>query len=292
MPERRARFHFDNTFVDERRPVGAFILWQVGDLCCEPGYTVAAHRQAVHELTLAVSGMGENLAGGTAYPMTPGTLIFNPRGDLHEITAARAQTLRYFYLGFDFPDTPSPSPEIGALRTFFETCGPCAAADAGALGDTFVRLFGEVNASDAAGKLLCESAMQEILCLACRLLGKSGAHPYRASDARAVDEKLVCDLMHYLDAHPAESGTLSRLTQEFGYSYTHLAQKFAEITGENLRAYQSRARFRRAREYLRRGETVTRTAELCGYQSIHAFSRAFRRAEGVSPSEFRRKNSA
>ena len=124
MPERRARFHFDNTFGDERRPVGAFILWQVGDLCCEPGYTVAAHRQAVHELTLAVSGMGENLAGGTAYPMTPGTLIFNPRGDLHEITAARAQTLRYFYLGFDFPDTPSPSPRSGRCGRFSRPAAP------------------------------------------------------------------------------------------------------------------------------------------------------------------------
>lgn len=287
MPERRARFHFDNSFGDHRRMVGPYILWQVGDLCCEPGYTVPPHTQAVYELTYVVSGAGVNLAGGTPYRMEPGALFFNPRGDLHAIDASKTESLRYFYLGFEFPDA-LPA-DIVPIRDFFSGLRVCRALHAEPIGDAFIRMFGEVNAADAPGKLLCESAMQEILGTACRLFGRSDAKPYRAFTARAVDAKLVYDMIHYLDAHAEEIGALSALEREFGYSYTHLAQKFSEITGESPRAYHTRCRFRRAQEYLRRGETVTRTSELCGYQSIHAFSRAFHRTEGVSPSEYRRR---
>ena len=286
MPGQRARFHFDNTYGRTRR-VGPYILWQVGDLYCEPGYTIRPHEQAVYELTYAVSGRGVNLTGGTPYPMEPGTLFFNPRGDLHAIDADPGEALRYFYLGFDFPG--GETGDTAELRRFFETLAPSRIPHAEPVGDAFIRLFGEVLAGDAAGRLLCESLLQELLCLSWRLLGESGLRPYRASDARAVDARLVCDMIHYLDANAAQIGALSELEREFGYSYAHLAQKFSEITGESPRAYHTRCRFRRAQEYLRRGESVTKTAELCGYQSIHAFSRAFHRVTGVTPGEYRRK---
>lgn len=280
MPLRRARFHFDTVYED-RRLIGPYALLQVGDLYCEQGYTILPHVQRVHELTYVVSGAGKTLTGGTTYPMEPGTLFYNRRGEEHAITAS--DSLRFFYLGFDFP-TPD-----GALREFYETLTGCRVSHAEAVGDAFIRMFGEIGAHDLAAGTLLESAMQEVVGTACRLLGRVDTAPYRAVDARAVDERLVYDLVHYLDAHAADPDTLASLPREFGYSYTHLASKFREIIGENLREYHTRRRFERARELLRRGESVTQTAELTGYQSIHAFSRAFRRVTGEAPRTYRQR---
>lgn len=286
MPNQRARFHFDNTFGPDRQ-VGPYILWQTGDLYCEPDYTVNPHQQSVFELTYVVAGHGYNLAGGTSYSMEPGMLFFNAKDDLHAITVPPNETLRYFYLGFDFAENPDT--DIAELQNFFRTLAINCVPHAESIGDAFIRLFEEVHAEDFVGRMLCESTLQEILCTAVRLFSRSRLKPYRTPDMRAVDAKLVSDIIHFLDAHSTEIHALSDLEQEYGYSYTYLSQKFSEIMGESLRSYLTRSRFLRAQEYLRRGETVTKTAELCGYQSIHAFSRAFHRVVGLTPIEYRRK---
>ena len=69
---------------------------------------------------------------------------------------------------------------------------------------------------------------------------------------------------------------LSALSAEFGYSYTHIAQKFSAFTGESLKSYHTKRRFEKSNEYLRQGYSVTKVAELMGFKSIHAFSRAYK----------------
>ena len=96
------------------------------------------------------------------------------------------------------------------------------------------------------------------------------------------------DIIHYLDSHIADIGSLSGLSTVFGYSYTYLAHKFVSITGETLKTYAARRRFEKAREYLCRGMSITSVAEALGDQSIHAFSRAFHREFGLSPREYKR----
>ena len=59
----RARYHFDNTYPGMRRTVGPFILYQAGDLSCEPGYEVGEHVQRVAEMT----GGEVRLSPGTMY---------------------------------------------------------------------------------------------------------------------------------------------------------------------------------------------------------------------------------
>ncbi len=285
MLDNRARFHFDNIYGDPRN-VGSYDLFQVGDLYCDPGYIGDRHIQRVHELTFVVSGVGETLIGNKTYPMHPGMLFFSKLGEAHAIYTFN-ERLRFFYIGFDFASQLSE--DVASIRDFLENRCTTPAIKAEPLGDAFIRMFSEVDSDDAPGKLLFESAVQEVISLSCRFLSQSVVRSYHMSDTRAVDEQLVYKIINYIDNNSCHIGSLSDLTTVFGYSYTHLAKKFSEITGESLHAYHTRHRFERAQEYLRRGETVTKTAELCGYDSIHAFSRAFKRVTGVSPGEYRHK---
>lgn len=38
MPLNRAKFHFDTIYGDMNVTIGPYLLYQAGDLCCEPGY--------------------------------------------------------------------------------------------------------------------------------------------------------------------------------------------------------------------------------------------------------------
>jgi AraC-like DNA-binding protein len=50
------------------------------------------------------------------------------------------------------------------------------------------------------------------------------------------------------------------------------------------------ARIEKARALLEYGhKSVTEVAELCGFSSIHYFSRKFKKKTGVSPSEYNKK---
>ena len=154
--------------------------------------------------------------------------------------------------------------------------------------EAFIRLFSELITEDFLSPSLLEGTIHQIVGTAYRLFSQKRYRAYLADQARETDEKLVYDIIHYLDSHIADIGSLSGLSTVFGYSYTYLAHKFVSITGETLKTYAARRRFEKAREYLCRGMSITSVAEALGYQSIHAFSRAFHREIGLSPREYKR----
>jgi AraC-like DNA-binding protein len=65
-----------------------------------------------------------------------------------------------------------------------------------------------------------------------------------------------------------------------------LTRRFAAETGMSLSSWRQRARLLAAEERLARGEAVTRVAGDVGYSSPSAFSLAFRRANGCSPTDY------
>lgn len=83
--------------------------------------------------------------------------------------------------------------------------------------------------------------------------------------------------------------TLKLLSQKLGYSQSHLSRKFREVSGMRLRDY---LRYRRLAFALvelrdtRRG--ILDIAMDYGFSSNEAFTRAFREAYGVTPSQYRK----
>ena len=85
MPLNRAKFHFDTIYGDMNVTIGPYLLYQAGDLCCEPGYRVPPHRQLVYEITYVAEGTGTNSTNGRGQPMSRGDVFVNRIGELHEM---------------------------------------------------------------------------------------------------------------------------------------------------------------------------------------------------------------
>jgi AraC-like DNA-binding protein len=83
---------------------------------------------------------------------------------------------------------------------------------------------------------------------------------------------------------------VDELAQRLGISRVTLTQKFRAATGRSPGAAIHAMQLHRAMYLLRRTEQTTATiARGAGYGSTRTFYRAFRRALGISPSDYRRR---
>ena len=118
---RGLKFHFDNEYVSEPVHYGPVLLWQIGDIGCDPGYLVKDHEQYCYEITCVVGGCGTISSGGAEYPIRKGQLYLNRPGEIHRIRSDLMDPIRYFYLGFDF-DRAHMNPMWTAIKTSFDAC--------------------------------------------------------------------------------------------------------------------------------------------------------------------------
>ncbi|HZD91620.1 MAG TPA: AraC family transcriptional regulator, partial [Pseudolabrys sp.] len=104
----------------------------------------------------------------------------------------------------------------------------------------------------------------------------------------ALRDPLVGRAIALLHGQPARAWTLDELAAEAGASRSALASRFAHLMGYPPIQYLTRWRMQLASKRLsERGAKVAAVAQEVGYDSEAAFSRAFKKFSGQSPSEWR-----
>lgn len=103
-------------------------------------------------------------------------------------------------------------------------------------------------------------------------------------------QQIVDEIDRCIQKHNDEALTLRFLARRLGYSEFYTTRKFKEITGMQLRDYLRRRRLAFALKDIRDSEkSILTIAFDYGFSSHEAFTRSFRRAYGVSPSEYRER---
>lgn len=98
----------------------------------------------------------------------------------------------------------------------------------------------------------------------------------------------VEDVKRYIREHIHEPLDRETLAAVAGFSIPHFHRVFTAHVGESAASYIRRMRLERAGRKLRMGAVdITEVALAAGYDSHAAFSKAFKKQFGVSPSEFR-----
>ena len=101
-----------------------------------------------------------------------------------------------------------------------------------------------------------------------------------------------CDLVRrYIDNHFKENLTLDQLAGLVHVSKYHLSHAFQRSYGTSPISYLISRRIQESRFLLTETDhTLSQIARILGFSSLSYFSQSFRRLEGVSPMEYRRRH--
>jgi AraC family transcriptional regulator len=149
-------------------------------------------------------------------------------------------------------------------------------------------ILSELTVETAAGRVYVETAS---LTLAARLLQKycdSGACGSADSSLLSHDHIRLRRVLDYIESNIGNDITLLDLAAIAGYSPFHFARKFTHAMGISPHRYISRIRLGNAMAELAAGKLpLAEVALNAQFSSQASFTRAFHRATGMTPKEYR-----
>ncbi|PRA79389.1 AraC family transcriptional regulator [Microbacterium sp. MYb66] len=220
-----------------------------------------AHAHDDHELLSAISRSVTVVTPEAVYIAPRGTSVWIPAGVVHEVTAAPGNTMRCTWF----------EPDAGARltgRVVVTSVPPLldhVLAELGRYTDPARRARAEAFALD----LLADSRETEV-----------GLPTPGSGWLREVTDALIAD--------PADRRTVDVWAAQSAVSVRTFSRQFAAETGMTFSHWRAELRLQLAMSMLANGTEVGRTARAVGFESLAAFSAAFRRRSGVSPRVFAR----
>lgn len=110
-------------------------------------------------------------------------------------------------------------------------------------------------------------------------------------ESEGIDQGLAEALRRFkdhLDRGFASELRIAELMEQSGFSPAYMRRTFAARYGCGPKEYLDRLRNEHALRRLRfTGDSVTEIARACGYQDVYPFSKAFKKRNGISPTEYR-----
>ena len=109
------------------------------------------------------------------------------------------------------------------------------------------------------------------------------------SSTSALGDKLK-SILHYLDEHYTEDISLDSLAEQFYISKYYLSREFKKEFGTTIIQYILAKKITNAKELLRYSNaSIEDIAQLCGIDDASYFNKVFKKIEGCTASEYRKR---
>lgn len=202
-------------------------------------------------------------------------------------TGGGGDTDAHLMCGFFTCDVRPFNPLLDALPRFMRIGrGTSAATDA--LLEHFLHLASIDNADKRAGAQSVLNKLSELLFIEAIRTYMDHLSSANTGWLSGLRDPLVGRALALLHARPARAWTLDELAGNCGASRSALVGRFTQLMGYPPIHYLTRWRMQlAARRLTERGAKVAAVAQEVGYDSEAAFSRAFKKFSGQSPSEWR-----
>ncbi|MDD4797416.1 MAG: AraC family transcriptional regulator, partial [Eubacteriales bacterium] len=116
--------------------------------------------------------------------------------------------------------------------------------------------------------------------------GDGDVRPKTKLSRQEYQAGLVQEIVRYMQGHLSEDLRFDDLCRSFRISATALKKLFAEQTGRGAIEYLGYLRMEQAKRYMRGGlYNMGEIAQLCGFKSLHYFSRRFKQQNNMTPTQ-------
>ena len=276
------------------RPIRVDRIYSVHYFEYGPDYTFVGESHDFWELVYADKGEIYVTAGEEEKLLKKGQMIFHKPGEFHNVRAT----------GKDAPNIVIVSFECrGDAMRFFEGRIVSASDNERVLMARIVEMAGAAfstplddpwaqhlerkeNAPFGAEEIIGISLEYMLLELIRRGENGAPARPTSLIRERSQNEFLA-RVQAYLEANIQRRLTLSDICRDNLVGRSYLQKVFREKTGGGAMEYFGNLKIQKAKEMIREGShNFTEIAALLGYNSIHYFSRHFKKVTGMTPSEY------
>ena len=258
-------------------------------------YVFEGERHDFWEILSVDKGEVEVMAGEIGYKLRQGEMIFHKPNEFHNVFANGVVAPNLVVISFE---CSAPA------MTYFEGKVIAAGEDERAL---FARIVREARdtfssplddprltcleraSSHAFGSEQMIGILLEEMLIRLIRRGAEEARGVKISSSVKLrsDNDLVKRVIAYMEENAAGSLTFSQVCRFSAQSATNLKTIFKSVTGYGVMEYYRMLKIEAAKTMLREGDgNITQIADRLGYASVHYFSRYFKQATGMTPSEY------
>ncbi len=280
MSNEYEKYHFNNYYVN---PIvcGNILIYQLGEMLCDPGKIIPYHEQRSHEFTYVTSGECDIFHGNDSVRAKKGDLILSMTGEKHKISAIGSEPLRYSFVSFGKTNDDDIFGQlIGELERLFKKEG-CRIVPLHSAEELFFDMFSELESKKVFHGEMIALRMTELLAKFIRKYTKVNVERY--SPRITYSSSLAYQVRNYISKNVCDIKSLRDLEKEFNYNIQYIAKCFKNTSGKTLNKFFIEEKMRYADNMLSGGMSVTQVSEKLGYSSIHVFSRRYKEFFGYSP---------
>ena len=280
------KYHFDNNFTVIPKKLEKLILYQLGEMLCDPTTVVEPH---VHlnwfEFTYVLQGKGTIYTNDIAQEVQKNELYVSFPQEIHKIESDNLDPLRYCFFAFHFSDAEWAHDIIDSLLQFKN---PNARVITSPHYEKYlVNALNYINNLDSP---LMEKLLEhELMTLIIRVAHDAHSviqnyHPPKINN----QQLLSFNIANYIDINLTTIDNITSLSEIFNYNYSYLSRCFKKTTQISISQYYNDKKLHMAAQLLAtHSMPVSEIAEQLNYTSIYVFSRAFKNKYHISPTDYR-----
>ena len=248
------------------------------------GADVGYHYHEFHKLVFLLSGSGGYVIEGRRYALQPGDIVLVGALSVHkpEFPAGQPYERIILYLSPSFLQQNSDE-DFHLEDAFSGVRGHVLRPGTDFRRGFLTLLLGleKELGGDAPGRVIVSRCLllRAIAELARELLrgGTELPRPLAARDGK------ILEILRYLDDNLTADFSIDDLAARFYISKYHMMRRFRDEAGISIHTYLSDKRLLLARELIQNGESATNACFACGFKSYSAFSRAYSKLFGATP---------
>lgn len=258
-------------------------------------YVFKGERHDFWELLYVDKGEVEVMADDTGYRLKQGDMIFHKPNEFHSVFAngvvapnlavitfgSASPAMRFFENGI----FKAGEPERALLARILSEARNAFVSE---LDDPSTpQLVRSAHAPFGGEQLIGVLLEQLLIGLVRRGTHQEPSVKISSSVKQRSDQDLVKRIIAYMEDNVFGNLSFSDVCRFSAQSATNLKTIFKAVTDMGVMEYYRRLKIEQAKRMLREGDgNITQIADKLGYTSVHYFSRYFKRATGMTPSEY------
>lgn len=257
-------------------------------------YRFAGEAHPFWELVYVDKGEVDAVADDITHHLHQGDILFHKPNEFHSLRANGVRAPNLVVIAFDSVSDAMHLFENVCVKAgeternlFARIIAEAAVAFSSPLDDPSTTKLERAAESPFASEQMLVLLLEQLLI---HLLRREDQTPFaRISSSIKLrsDHDLVERIIAFMQENTYGSLTFADVCRFSAQSATNLKTIFKNVTGMGVMSYYRALKISEAKRMLREGDgNITQIADRLGYTSVHYFSRYFKRATGMTPSEY------